>query len=996
MRSFLVVVSLIVVTASVASPVHAQQGTSEITGRAVDEQGAALPGVAIVVTNEDSGQFREATTSGEGVYHLASMVPGRYRIVAKLEGFRTFERRGLAVAVGTTLTMNLTMAIGSLEESVTVTGASPLIDLTSTDVGGNIGTGELSELPAMNRNYFATVALLPGVQFSPSTQMGNDTIVSNGQSNQNNSVSVDGGYNGDDALGTSAGAQVRTALEAIQEFEVITSMYDAEYGRAGGAIVNAVTKSGTNKFSGVLFGYVASNALTSKDLIARQRGLPKAEVEKREWGFVLGGPIVKNKAHFFVSLERQVDNPNRTRAFSSNPALDFSIVEDRNDWNTLIRFDHQITANHTWAVRWLRELAPQYPIVVTRSTQGAFQDETDLDQTAVATFTSVLGGTKVNTFRLAKTWEHWWHGNDCFRAQGGAGGWEGFKFGEEDKGNQALCAPQLDYIQSLQGGSTEAQGPWDVNYQVEDSFSWFVPGKRGDHNLKFGARYNWTELRRVSQINQNGTFRFNTDLPFDAANPRTYPERLTIRIPNAYDQTMTNHSVELFAQNKWQMGERTTLNLGLRYDLELYPTIEPGDNPLFAPGQKTPVDRNNISPRIGFIRQLDANGKSLVRAGYGIFYNRTLLGAIDDTIEFPKFTSSIVASFPNDNADPGPGRGLFPTDPFLVNGPVVNRALLNQLYPAGSTPRNTGVVIFDSPDRRQPYAHQMTLGYVRELASSLAIHADYVRIMNRDMFLSRNLLPMLRADTTRTGAIQRLDAFGIFGADAVNYKQQVWVFENGGEATYDALNLQLEKRLANKWSGRVSYSLSKSRGTATDQADRNTDQFLTDLRLDARSGPTLVDRRHVLSVASRLEVPKTGGMTLATTARYMTGSPYTIYNSNTDVDRNGQLDDPVPAGTYSGVGQNALENVEYKGGRNGAYGPDYFQVDLRAGWRRRIQERTIEAFVDVFNLTNRTNFDNPTVAASDQRTPSTFLVLTNLRGGSGFPRQVQFGMRIAF
>jgi hypothetical protein len=432
MRSVLVGVGLAVVIVSASVPALAQQGTSEITGRAVDPQGAALPGVAIVATNEDSGQYREATTSAEGVYHLAQMIPGRYAIVARLTGFRTFERRGLTVAVGTTLTVDLTMQIGALEESVTVTGNSPIIDLTATDVGGNIGTGELAELPAMNRNYFATVALLPGVQFSPSTQMGNDTIVSNGQSAQNNNVSVDGGYNGDNALGTSSGAQVRTPLEAIQEFEVITSMYDAEYGRAGGAIVNAVTKTGTNKFTGVVFGYNVSNTLTSKDFISRQRALPKARVEKREYGFVLGGPIVRNKAHFFVSLERQVDKPSRTRTFISRPERDFSEVEDRTDWNTLIRFDHQITANHTWAVRWLRETAPQFPVIPNRtSVRDAWQDETDLDQTAVGTFTSVLGGTKVNTFRIAKTWEHWWHGNLCTRGQGPEGGNEGFKFGDE-------------------------------------------------------------------------------------------------------------------------------------------------------------------------------------------------------------------------------------------------------------------------------------------------------------------------------------------------------------------------------------------------------------------------------------------------------------------------------------------------------------------------------------------------------------------------------------
>ncbi|PYR65479.1 MAG: hypothetical protein DMF88_19695, partial [Acidobacteria bacterium] len=212
----------------------------------------------------------------------------------------------------------------------------------------------------MNRNYFATVALVPGVQFAPSNQMGNDTIIASGQTSQNNLVTIDGGYDSDDALGTSAGAQVRTPLEAIQEFQVVTSMYDAEFGRASGAVVNAITKSGTNQFKGVLFGYSAPNTLTSTDFFAKQSGLPKATTTKREWGGVIGGPIVKNKAHFFFSLERQVDNPNRSKVFPTRPGLNFSIAEDRTDWNTLVRVDHQINSNHTWAVRWLREWAPQW------------------------------------------------------------------------------------------------------------------------------------------------------------------------------------------------------------------------------------------------------------------------------------------------------------------------------------------------------------------------------------------------------------------------------------------------------------------------------------------------------------------------------------------------------------------------------------------------------------------------------------------------------------
>jgi len=185
--------------------------------------------------------------------------------------------------------------------------------------------------------------------------MGNDTIVAAGQTSQNNNVSVDGGYNADDALGTSSGAQVRTPLEAIQEFQVMTGMYDAEYGRASGAIVNAVTKAGTNQFKGVLFGSFASDRLTARDFLVRQNNLEKPTTTQRDWGGVIGGPIVRNKAHFFFSLERQIDNPNRTQVFPTRRQYDFSIAEDRTDWNTLVRFDHQINGAHTWAVRWLRE-----------------------------------------------------------------------------------------------------------------------------------------------------------------------------------------------------------------------------------------------------------------------------------------------------------------------------------------------------------------------------------------------------------------------------------------------------------------------------------------------------------------------------------------------------------------------------------------------------------------------------------------------------------------
>jgi hypothetical protein len=271
--------------------------------------------------------------------------------------------------------------------------------------------------------------------------------------------------------------------------------------------------------------------------------------------------------------------------------------------------------------------------------------------------------------------------------------------------------------------------------------------------------------------------------------------------------------------------------------------------------------------------------------------------------------------------------------------------------------------------------------------------------VNKDMFLARNLNPSLRVDTSRTGAITRSDAFGVLGQQ---YFQQVWVMENTGEADYNALNLSLEKRYANNWSGRISYSLSKADGTGNDQADRNLFQAGTNLNLDAWRGPSIVDRRHILSLGAQTEIPKTGGITLSSTARYMSGAPFTIFDSSIDADRNGELFDPVPAGTYSGTAPDTLKDVKYAGGRNGAVGPDYFQADVRAGWRRKISTaKALELFLDIYNITNRANFDNPTTAgvpggSTDRRLPATFLQLTNLRGGGGFPRQAMMGARFVF
>src|SRR5262245_46090236 len=281
-----------------AVPSLAQQGTSEIGGKITDTSGAVLPGVSIIVTNEDTGVFREVFTTPNGSYFVSQIVPGRYRLSEKLEGFRGLDSRGLIVEVGKTLTLDLSMEVGALAEVVTVTAASPLVDLTTAEIGGHITADELTDLPAGNRSYMAFVGNVPGAQFVPTTGFLNDTMLANGQPAAANNVVFDGAGNVDDLRGSNVGGQTRTANESVQEVQVLTNQSDAEIGRASGAVINAVTKSGTNQFSGSAFDFITGRRVTSKDYFTKRDDLEKPQVSKQEWGATIGGPIIRNRLHF--------------------------------------------------------------------------------------------------------------------------------------------------------------------------------------------------------------------------------------------------------------------------------------------------------------------------------------------------------------------------------------------------------------------------------------------------------------------------------------------------------------------------------------------------------------------------------------------------------------------------------------------------------------------------------------------------------------------------
>jgi hypothetical protein len=960
-----------------ATPLFAQQGTADLRGRVVDQQGAVLPGVTIVVRNQDSGLFREGISGADGTFLMSGMTPGVYVVSAELQGFKKYEQRDLRLEVGRATQVELKLEVGGLTEAVTVSAEAPLVDTSSHEIGGHISAQEFVDTPSFNRNFAGYLGMLPGVVATISaTTFGADSISVAGQNVRNVNYTMDGSNNNDTFNGGNGGAQARVPVEAVQEFQLLTSQFDAEYGLASGGIVNSVSKQGTNQYHGSAFVFYQDESLATNEYFARREGLEEAATKQQQWGGTLGGPIVRDKAHYFASLERVVLDAGVTTNIPSRPDLNRTDFESTRVWNTFVRGDHQLNSNNTWGLRWLRETSPQ-PLQIqdTNHTPSRHEAETDIDWTIVGNLSSVIGSTKVNTFRVSAVKEDVFFGNPAFNS------------GQDQK----TLPPLLDYLSFEDGQSPRANRRLDSAFGADNVFAWFLPGKGGDHDMKFGINYLYSALRTEDYGNQNGTFAFSTDLPFDRNNPRTYPERLSIRVPGPVNFLMKGHFIGMFAQDKWKIHNNFTVNAGLRYDVEILPTPNE-DNPLFADDSASyPLDSNNFAPRLGFSWAMDDNGRSALRGGFGVFFQRTGYTFLTPMYATgARYSTSFTVNFPTNNVDPGPRNGQLPTDPRLLNGPVVDHNSIDALFPPGARIRNGGTVRFDNPDRQNAYARQYSLGYERQVGQTASISVDFIRSEQRAQYILKELNPGVRDTGLATGRVTRtnplIGTIGDWAASVVTLVNEGWI-------NYNTVQVSGTKRLSRGWQGRVSYAFSRGRGnTATGQADTSPSQFLGDLNLDDNIGPTNVDRPHVLTLTGSYDVPRTGGLKLSAVYSARSGTPFSLIDTTFDADRNGNTgNEYLPPGSYSVEGEHGY-TVDYKGGRNGARGPNFQRVDLRAGYRIRIGGgRTVDAFLDVFNLTNEPNFANPT---GDRRSPN-FLRITSTIDESP-TRTAQLNFRFGF
>ena len=414
--------------------------------------------------------------------------------------------------------------------------------------------------------------------------------------------------------------------------------------------------------------------------------------------------------------------------------------------------------------------------------------------------------------------------------------------------------------------------------------------------------------------------------------------------------------------------------------------IEEKDNPSSASRDDYPVDKNNFSPRLGVTWALDDAGTSVIRGGWGLFYQKTPFTFLTGVVSAGVSSDSFTVNFPANNVDPGPSAG-----------PAADRSV-----PRQRPGRESRAAEPDVPGRhaaeehrhgevRQsrshlPYTRQASVGYERQFGAAMAVSVDYIRNDLRDLYMRQDLNPGVRASTARTATVTRVNP---------NFTASVREITNLGWSNSDSLQFSLVKRYTRGYQYRVAYTLSQTFGNVPSPGaiDLIDTQVLNDLHLELAEARTSQDRPHVLSLTGAAEIPKTGGLQLSGSFQYQSGAPFTLTDSTTDDNRNGLFTDNVlPAGTYSGAAGNPdAITVENEGGFRGARGPDQLLLSLRGRYSFKLGGgRSLQAWVDVFNLTNRANFNTP---SSDRRDTATFLIL---RGVANPTRTAQLNFRFVF
>jgi carboxypeptidase family protein len=927
MRLLLLAVALAIAPMSAA---FAQTDTGSIDGRVFDEQKAAVPGVTITAKNTATGLTRNTVSSATGTFHFEAVPAGTYDVSAELQGFSKQVHTSVIVLVGQQTPVDFTMKLGGITETVMVTGETPLVQTTKSDVGQVITQTLVENMPLNGRKFQDLSLLVPGTRpsnyYDPTkTEVGG--ISYSGMTGRSVIINVDGGDNND---GVVRGLLQQYSAEAIQEYKVTTQRYSAEFGRSVGGVVNVITKSGTNAFSGSGIVFGRNEKLNSKTYFEDKQGIDKQPFSQTQLGGSFGGPFVKDKSHFFG-------------AYEWNRRDDFAIVDTGGVLRSeegpfpkpfrnhlpVAKVDFALAPGNNMIVRYAREDQKRQHDFIGGSTlanSGALN--TNVIDSVIAKDTAVVGSNGLNEFLV------------------------GYSRFENNITAENPSAPGIQTPDFFFGANLNTpQQTIQKRLQVKDDYSWRMSGG-GDHDFKAGGEIIRSHFGGFFTPTLYGFFNFTENR---GTNINNYLNALADTFSgsagdNAFDDNWTYTAA--YIQDDWKPTTNLTVNLGLRYEVQAGPYQNNFDTipleRLKALGFQTErkLDKNNVGPRVGFALDLRGDGRSIVRGGYGryydeIFQNITLYEYWSD-VRHPTFFISTTPTFT-------PAQ-------YTQRRDAIRNSFADPTF-AGQILRLT------APDLVQPSSDQINAGFSQQVTPRLSVDVDYVHQNGHDEIHRWTI-------NTATNQNTRLSPPGVFirGPGRIN------VEGNRGHSKFDGVYVTGKLRYA-KASLISSYAGTVAKNLANDFGSYPSD--LTNVNWEQDFSYTPNDMRHRFTTGGVFWLPL--GLQYSTSVQANTGKPFS-----------------ASAG-FAGQ-RNAIRAIDPATGqmfpRNSFRAGGFFSWDMRFAKIINLgaANRSVELLFDVFNITNHANFNRDDYQF--RFASATFGQPTAIIPNS--QRQSEFGLRFKF
>lgn len=1021
-------------------PAQGQTTTGALRGTVTDARGAVIPDATITIRNTDTGRTYTTKSNEAGAYYLPGLPPGSYVLTVEKEGFQRLIREGIDLTVNQEAEINLTLTVGALTQEVVVREPVPLLETQGATISGLINEKEILELPLNGRDFYQLALLQPGVNPiaansfpSPWQNTTNGKFVANGLRPSMNTTILDGSEVSDPGHNQPLGGPSGSALgvDNTREFRVLTNLYTAEFGRNGGAVVQVVTKSGSNQFHGSVFEFLRNDALDAKNFFDRLDA-PIPPLRRNQFGFTVGGPIVKERTFFFFGYEGFRERKGETQSFvtptpaaragvvpaiapylafyplPNDPAnLDLgdgtgvhrtSAVQRTDEDYFVIRVDHQLGSKDSLVVRYVFDNGDSFKPFMSTPVPG-FDGVVDArNQFLVLTEQHTFGPALLNEFRASV--------NRIVYTQDPA---------RVNPGLSISLSPVEKPIGQISVGGlpplghalTIPIGQQATIFHFLDHVTYTV----GRHTLKTGVDIRRFHVNGPFDLGLNGSYTFFSLPDFVAGNVGFFLGTSATSPDSHRGYRQTNFS--LFFQDEFQVTSNFNLNAGVRYEYNSSPTEQHGRNanirnPLTDTG--TTVGRifdppaTLFAPRVGLAWSPFGNTKTVVRAGIGIFYDLIKQDIYGDTRWLPPFYNLVVGGF-----GPGTFRNLALTIPFGISVPI--QFNLNQ-----------------------PYALSYNLQIQRELSPNTLFTVAYVGTRGTHLTRSGEANPNTFSPVTGFNpAGPRLNP---------NFGSILWIVTDA-QSFYNSFQLMVERRFSRGLLFQGSYTLSKS-------IDDASGPFLSDFLSEVgpvqdlfnrknNRGFSAFDGRHNLVFNALYELPfgpdRTYGSDLTGVAARLaegwqiggilslnSGLPFTVRHAD-NRSASGAIffadrPDLLPGQRCRTTGdpnrwfdpsafQPATPGFYGTAPRNACRGPNFRNLDFSILKNIRVNERVSAQFrTEFFNVTNHPNFGPPVNTQNPNgqggNGDAIFTGSTPLASAGRIfrtvntSRQIQFGLKLIF